>query len=49
MATKFETGILEGDAVRQARGDMFDRLTVGPAAGTLDEVELVAPVESSAS
>jgi 2-keto-4-pentenoate hydratase/2-oxohepta-3-ene-1,7-dioic acid hydratase in catechol pathway len=41
---EFRTGILEGDVVREARGDMFDRLTVGPAAGTLDEIELVAPV-----
>lgn len=39
------TGILEGDIVRQARGDMFDRLAVGPAAGNLDEIELVSPVE----
>ena len=41
---EIRTGILEGDVVRQARGDMFDRLAVGPPEGTLDEVELVAPV-----
>ena len=39
------TGILEENVVRQARGDMFDRLAVGPAAGTLDDIELVAPVD----
>ncbi len=39
------TGILEEGIVRQARGDMFDRLAVGPAAGNVDELELVAPVD----
>jgi 2-keto-4-pentenoate hydratase/2-oxohepta-3-ene-1,7-dioic acid hydratase in catechol pathway len=38
------TGVLDGDSVRQARGDMFDRLAVGPVAGSLVDVELVAPV-----
>lgn len=37
-------GTLEGNEVRQTRGDMFDRLAVGPSAGTLDEIELVAPI-----
>jgi 2-keto-4-pentenoate hydratase/2-oxohepta-3-ene-1,7-dioic acid hydratase in catechol pathway len=38
------TGVLDGDTVRQARGDMFERLAVGPAAGSLEGIELVAPV-----
>ena len=41
---EIRTGVLEGDVVRQTRGDMFGRLSVGPSAGTLDEIELVAPV-----
>jgi 2-keto-4-pentenoate hydratase/2-oxohepta-3-ene-1,7-dioic acid hydratase in catechol pathway len=41
------TGVLEGDLVRQAQGDMFDRLQIGPIAGHLDEVELLAPVQPS--
>lgn len=39
------TGVLDGDTVRQTRGDMFERLAVGPEAGKLDSVELVAPVQ----
>lgn len=41
---EIKTGVLEGDTVRQTRGDMFDRLNAGPAAGSLDEIQLVAPV-----
>lgn len=40
-------GVLEDDMVRQAQGDMFDRLQVGPIVGHLDEVELLAPVQPS--
>ena len=38
------TGVLEGDVVREARGDMFDRLAVGPPAGSRDDIQLVAPI-----
>jgi 2-keto-4-pentenoate hydratase/2-oxohepta-3-ene-1,7-dioic acid hydratase in catechol pathway len=38
------TGVLDGDTVRQARGDMFDRLAIGPVAGSLEDIEIVAPV-----
>lgn len=40
-------GVLEDDLVRQAQGDMFERLQVGPVVGHLDEVELLAPVNPS--
>ena len=37
-------GVLEGDQVRQAQGDMFDRLQIGPIVGSIDDVELLVPV-----
>lgn len=40
-------GVLEDGQIRQAQGDMFDRLQVGPIVGPIDEVELLAPVEPS--
>jgi 2-keto-4-pentenoate hydratase/2-oxohepta-3-ene-1,7-dioic acid hydratase in catechol pathway len=42
---QIHVGILEGDTVRQTRGEMFDYLSVGPEVGTLDSLELVAPVD----
>lgn len=40
-------GVLEGDQVRQAQGDMFERPQVGPIVGHVDEVEMLAPVMPS--
>lgn len=40
-------GVLEDGQIRQAQGDMFDRLQVGPIVGPIDEAELLAPVEPS--
>ena len=40
-------GVLEGEQVRQAQGDMFDRLQIGPVVGHVDDVELLAPVNPS--
>jgi 2-keto-4-pentenoate hydratase/2-oxohepta-3-ene-1,7-dioic acid hydratase in catechol pathway len=42
---QIHVGILEGDTVHQTRGEMFDYLSVGPEVGTLDSLELVAPVD----
>jgi 2-keto-4-pentenoate hydratase/2-oxohepta-3-ene-1,7-dioic acid hydratase in catechol pathway len=38
-------GVLEDDQVRQAQGEMFDRLQIGPVVGHMDDVELLAPVD----
>jgi 2-keto-4-pentenoate hydratase/2-oxohepta-3-ene-1,7-dioic acid hydratase in catechol pathway len=38
-------GVLEGETVRETRGEMFNHLSVGPEVGALDTIELAAPVE----
>ena len=38
-------GVIEGDTVRQARGDLFGHLSLGPDAGPLDQLDLVTPVD----
>lgn len=40
-------GVLENGIVRQAQGEMFGRLAVGPEVGPLDQVDLLAPVQPS--
>lgn len=40
-------GVLEGEQVRQAQGEMFGRLQIGPVVGKLEQIELLAPVEPS--
>lgn len=40
-------GVLEDDQVRQAQGNMFDRLQIGPVVGHVDDVQLLAPVDPS--
>jgi 2-keto-4-pentenoate hydratase/2-oxohepta-3-ene-1,7-dioic acid hydratase in catechol pathway len=40
-------GMIEGDQVRQAQGEMFERLQIGPVVGHIDDVELLAPVQPS--
>lgn len=42
-----QTGVLENDVVRQAQGDIFGKLNVGPEVGPLEKVELLAPVQPS--
>ncbi len=42
---QIRVGVLEGDRVRETRGAMFNQLSVGPEIGSLDSVELVAPVD----
>jgi 2-keto-4-pentenoate hydratase/2-oxohepta-3-ene-1,7-dioic acid hydratase in catechol pathway len=41
------TGVIEGDVVRQAKGDVFGRMQIGPVVGPVGEVELLAPVQPS--
>lgn len=38
-------GALEGDTVRALQGDVFENPTLGDAIGSVDELELLAPVE----
>lgn len=40
-------GVLEDNIIRQAQGDIFDKLQVGPIVGAIDDVELLAPVQPS--
>jgi 2-keto-4-pentenoate hydratase/2-oxohepta-3-ene-1,7-dioic acid hydratase in catechol pathway len=40
-------GVIEDGVVRQAQGDVFGKLQVGPIVGPLDEVTLLAPVQPS--
>lgn len=40
-------GVIENGIVRQARGDMFGKLAVGPEIGPIEDVELLAPVQPS--
>jgi 2-keto-4-pentenoate hydratase/2-oxohepta-3-ene-1,7-dioic acid hydratase in catechol pathway len=40
-------GVIENGVVRQARGDVFGKLAVGPEVGPVDSVELLAPVVPS--
>lgn len=41
------TGVIENGIVRETRGDIFGKLSVGPEIGPIDEVELLAPVMPS--
>jgi 2-keto-4-pentenoate hydratase/2-oxohepta-3-ene-1,7-dioic acid hydratase in catechol pathway len=40
-------GVIENGVVREARGDIFGKLSVGPEVGAVDDVELLAPVQPS--
>jgi len=41
---EIRVGVLEGETVRETRGEMFGNLAVGPEVGTLDTIKLAAPV-----
>jgi 2-keto-4-pentenoate hydratase/2-oxohepta-3-ene-1,7-dioic acid hydratase in catechol pathway len=41
------TGVIENGIVREARGDLFGKLAVGPEVGPVEELELLAPVRPS--
>lgn len=40
-------GVIENDIVRQARGDAFSKLSIGPEIGPVDQVHLLPPVVPS--
>ncbi|RIK35760.1 MAG: hypothetical protein DCC58_20130 [Chloroflexi bacterium] len=42
-----QVGVLENGIVRQAQGDMYGKLSVGPEVGPLDAVTLLSPVQPS--
>jgi 2-keto-4-pentenoate hydratase/2-oxohepta-3-ene-1,7-dioic acid hydratase in catechol pathway len=42
-----QTGVIENGVVRQAQGDIFGKLQVGPEVAPVDQVELLAPVQPS--
>lgn len=42
-----QVGVIEDGLVRQAQGELFGKLSVGPVIGPLDEVELLAPTQPS--
>jgi 2-keto-4-pentenoate hydratase/2-oxohepta-3-ene-1,7-dioic acid hydratase in catechol pathway len=41
------TGVIENGIVREARGDVFGKLQVGPEIGPIDQVDLLAPIAPS--
>jgi 2-keto-4-pentenoate hydratase/2-oxohepta-3-ene-1,7-dioic acid hydratase in catechol pathway len=40
-------GVIENGVIRQARGDAYSKLSVGPELAPVEEVELLAPVQPS--
>jgi 2-keto-4-pentenoate hydratase/2-oxohepta-3-ene-1,7-dioic acid hydratase in catechol pathway len=40
-------GVIENDIVRQARGDMFGKLSIGPEVGPVDQVQMLPVVTPS--